>query len=97
VVFHSHHYSLTQVFRRNFDSGASLLGISEDRFSDMARYELAHLGAGCRSFARRRQWFQIPRFLAFEATRAGGFAAGQREKWLPRRVKRLFSLHRYHW
>ena len=97
VVFHSHHYSLAQIFRRNFDSGASLVGISEDRFADMARYELAHLQAGCRTFARRRLWLQIPRFLAFEATRAAGFAAGQREKWLPRAMKRLFSLHRYHW
>lgn len=97
AVLHSHHYSLAQVFRRNFDSGASLAGIAEDTPGELVRYELAHLKAGCRAFSAPRRWLQIPRFFAFEAARATGFAAGQRAERLPRRLRRWLSLHRYHW
>lgn len=97
AVLHSHHYTLAQVFRRNFDSGASLVGIAEDTLGEMVGYELAHLRTGLGHFARRRQLGWIPRFLAYEATRAAAFSTGQRAKWIPLPLKRKLSLYRYHW
>jgi rhamnosyltransferase len=97
AVLHSHHYTLEQVFRRNFDSGASLVGVAEDTLGEMIGYELAHLRAGLRHFAAHRQLGQIPRFLAYEATRAAAFSTGQRARWIPLPLKRKLSLYRYHW
>ena len=41
-VFHLHNYGLRDFFRRNFDSGASLVGIAQDTFANMVSYEGRH-------------------------------------------------------
>jgi rhamnosyltransferase len=97
VVLHSHNYRLKEVFKRNFDSGASLLGIAEDSFADMAGYELSHLWACIKELAGGADWWRIPYLFFYEVTRTVAFAAGQRAHLLPRSLKRKLSLHKYHW
>lgn len=97
TVFHSHNYRLKDVFKRNFDSGASLLGIAEDSFGDMAGYELRHLWSCAAELASGPDWWRIPYLFAYEVTRATAFAAGQRAHLLPMSIKRKLSLHRYYW
>lgn len=97
AVLHSHNYRLKEVFKRNFDSGVSLVGVAEDSFPSMVRYELSYLASGIRDLARTRDALWIPYFLAYEATRAVAFTTGQRAHLLPTPLKRLFSLHHYHW
>jgi rhamnosyltransferase len=97
VVLHSHNYRLKEVFKRNFDSGASLLGIAEDSFADMAGYELSHLWACTKELAGGGDWWRLPYLFFYEVTRTVAFAAGQRAHLLPRSLKRKLSLHKYHW
>lgn len=97
AVFHSHRYPLKEVFKRNFDSGASLVGISEDAFLSNLSYELRYLGSSIARLARGGHLLTIPQLLAYEAARVAGFAAGQRERMLPRQIKRALSMHKYYW
>ena len=97
MVFHSHNYGLRDVFKRNFDSGASLVGVAQDTFAGMASYEVRHLALCVRELARVGHLWSVPYLFAYEATRATAFAVGQRAHRLPRCVKRMLSLHKYHW
>ena len=97
TVFHSHNYGLRDVFKRNFDSGVSLVGIAEDTFSTMVIYEARHLVQCVRRLLHGADLLWVPYLLAYEATRATAFALGQRAHYLPRWIRRRLSLHRYHW
>lgn len=97
AVYHSHNYRLKELFQRNFDSGVSLVGITEDSAAQMIGYELRYLASGVRALAASGDTATIPYFFAYEATRVAGFACGQRARLLPTVVKRRLSLHRYHW
>jgi rhamnosyltransferase len=97
TVVHSHNYKLKEVFRRNFDSGASLVGIADDTFTEMAGYEIRHLASCTKELAGGSDWWRIPYLFAYEVTRAIAFAAGQKAHLLPRRLSRMFSLHKYYW
>jgi len=97
VVFHSHNYQLKEVFKRNFDSGVSLVGIAEDAFTAMAGYEIRHLISCVKELVRGGDWRWVPYLFAYEATRTIAFATGQRSYLLPRSIKRKLSLHKYHW
>jgi rhamnosyltransferase len=97
TVFHSHNYGLRDIFKRNFDSGVSLVGIAQDTFVDMARYEIKYLASCVRELARKGDWWWIPYLFVYEATRATAFTAGQRAHLLPRRLRRLLSLHKHYW
>jgi rhamnosyltransferase len=97
AVFHSHNYGLRDVFKRNFDSGTSLVGIVQDTFANMARYEVHHVAWCARELARGGDWWLIPYLLAYEATRATAFATGQRAHLLPRSIRRRLSLHKHYW
>jgi GT2 family glycosyltransferase/SAM-dependent methyltransferase len=97
AVYHSHNYRLKEVFKRNFDSGVSLVGIADDTMAEMAGYELRYLANGVRALAASGDAAWIPYFFAYEATRVAGLACGQRARLLPTPAKRMLSLHPYHW
>ena len=77
-VFHSHNYSLRTLFRRNWDSGASLRGLIADSPAGIARRGLAYvLGQASYLVAiGRPDW--LPYILVYEATKALGFSMGMR-------------------
>src|ERR1700687_817738 len=78
MVLHSHNYGLRDVFKRNFDSGVSLVGIAHYTFVDMAGYELRYLASSVRELTRSGSLWRVPYLFAYEATRAVAFSAGQR-------------------
>ena len=97
LVRHSHDYSPGQVFKRNFDSGASLVGITHDSLMGMAAYEAGYLLNGVRTLLKRREGRWIPRFLGNEAARVLGIVMGRQARRLPDSITRKLSLHSYHW
>ena len=77
-VFHSHNYSLRTLFRRNWDSGASLRGLIADSPAGIARRGLTYvLGQASYLVASGRPHW-VPYMLIYEATKALGFSMGMR-------------------
>ncbi len=97
VVRHSHAFGLGKVFQRNFDSGASLRGVTADRAADLARYEARFLVAGIRNLLGGGKAAWIPYFLCHEAMRSCGFALGRRQRAIPAWLRRRLSLHGDRW
>jgi rhamnosyltransferase len=97
AVVHGHRYSLSQLFRRNFDSGYSLREIAGDGWGAVARLGLAYVWAELRYLAHARQWAYIPYALLYELIKSAGFAAGRGGYRLPIALRRRLSLHRAYW
>jgi rhamnosyltransferase len=77
-VYHSHNYSLRTLFRRNWDSGASLRGLIADSPEAIARRGLAYVVGEAAYLVRGGQPHWLPYMLAYEATKAVGFSMGTR-------------------
>lgn len=96
-VRHGHRYSLSQLFRRNFDSGYSLRGIAGDGWGAVARLGLHYVTAELGYLARRGHWVHIPYALLYEFVKSAGFAAGRSGHRLPAAWRPRLSLHRSYW
>lgn len=97
VVAHSHNYSLATCFRRYFDSVYSLTLIFPrhrlGRTTAMgAGYLAQEVGYMLRHFPR---W--LPYYALYSLAKVGGSLCAHVTEWLPRRLLRALSLHRYHW
>jgi rhamnosyltransferase len=77
-VRHSHNYSLRTLFRRNWDSGASLRGLIADSPVAIARRGLAYVACQTAFLVRDRRAHWLPYMLVYEATKALGFSMGMR-------------------
>jgi rhamnosyltransferase len=97
AVVHGHHYTLSQLFRRNFDSGYSLREIAGDGWAAVARLGLAYVSAELRWLARKGRWAYIPYALVYEFVKSAGFAAGRSGRRMPLGLRRQLSLHRAYW
>jgi rhamnosyltransferase len=77
-VYHSHNYSLRALYRRNWQSGASLRGLIADSPGAIAQRGLAYIGGQAVFLLRsgRPQW--LPYMLVYEITKALGFSMGMR-------------------
>jgi rhamnosyltransferase len=97
VVFHSHNYSFSTCFRRYFDSVYSLTRI----FPRHGLLTTATMGASYlvheMRYMLRHHPLSLPRYLLYNLAKVGGTLAAHCAAWLPRRVARAVSLHRYHW
>ena len=96
-VIHSHHYTLSELFQRNFDSGYSLVGVVDDTKMGMVRDEWRFLRRGFKFLHSEKYLWWSGRFLLFEAVRILGFACGQIGRVLPIRLRRSLSMHKYYW
>jgi rhamnosyltransferase len=96
-VRHGHHYSLPQLFRRQFDSGYSLRGIAGDSWREVARMGLNYVGTELRYLARGGYWAHMPYAVVHEAVRSLGFAAGRSGHRLPAWLRPRLSLHTRYW
>lgn len=77
-VYHSHNYSLRTLFRRNWDSGASLRGLVADSPGAIARRGVGYVAGQAAFLVRERRPHWLPYMLAYEATKAVGFSMGMR-------------------
>lgn len=97
AVLHGHRYTLSQLFRRNFDSGYSLREISGDSWRNVVALGAGYVRAEIAYLWQTGNWSLIPYAVLYEATKSAGFAAGRLGHRLPRRLQRTLSLHRRHW
>lgn len=97
VVYHSHNYSLTTCFRRYFDSVYSLrLLFPRHGFGTTASMGASYVMEEVRHMVRHHP-LSLPRYFLYNVAKIGGSLAAHVAEWLPRRVVRAMSLHRYHW
>lgn len=97
AVWHSHRYTLGRLFRRNFDSGASLVEMRQELRGLMGRFGVSYLARELAWMVRRRLWGAIPYALCYEGCRAAGFWVGTHSRRLPRVLKRRLSLQPGYW
>jgi rhamnosyltransferase len=97
-VHHSHHYSLTEEFRRYFDIGVmharspwllERFGWAGGEGRRFVKSELHHLA--------RHEPAAIPSALLRTAIKLAAYHCGRREARIPRPVKRRISLNRRYW
>ncbi|MCO4748205.1 MAG: glycosyltransferase [Proteobacteria bacterium] len=96
-VLHSHHYTLGDIFRRNFDTGAGVGDLIGMRRRDMVLYEVGHLARGTADLVGRGQPAWVPYLFTHEVVRASAFAVGRNWNRLPLSWTQRMSLHSYHW
>jgi rhamnosyltransferase len=77
-VYHSHNYSLRALFRRNWQSGASLRGLIGDSPSDIGRRGLSYVGGQAQFLVRNGRAYWLPYMLVYEGIKALGFSLGMR-------------------
>lgn len=97
AVRHGHRYSLSQLFRRNFDSGYSLREISGDSWRNVIALGAGYVRAEIAQLWQSGQAGWIPYAVLYEVTKSAGFAAGRLGHRLPLWLRRALSLHRRHW
>lgn len=99
IVFHSHHYSWLEEFRRYFDTGVfhareswikKSFGKAEGEGLKFVHSELAYLW--------RNKWFMlIPLALLRTVGKFIGYKLGLHESKLPLQFKKACSMHRLYW
>jgi rhamnosyltransferase len=77
-VLHSHNYSLHALFRRNWQSGASLRGLIADPPAAIVRRGIGYVLHQSAYLVRRGQPHWLPYMLIYELTKAAGFSMGMR-------------------
>ena len=97
AVYHSHRYTCADVFRRYFDSGASLRQIVAGRLGTSPGEQVKYLWRECREAVRDGGIVHVPYVLAYEACRILGYTAGKAEPLLPLPVKTALSANVRHW
>lgn len=96
-VTHSHTYTLPGLFRRNFDSGASLRAITRDTMSNWLMQGTRYLVGEVKFLIRSHNSRYLVRACIYEAVRCAGFMAGFYHALIPRPLKLYLSQHKYHW
>jgi rhamnosyltransferase len=98
LAYHSHNYTVREVFWRYFDTGvfhARSPWMREDFGSyggEGVRFVLSEL-----RFLARHAPSQIPRALGHTMAKIAGYQLGRREKILPKRLKPWFSMTPGYW
>jgi rhamnosyltransferase len=77
-VYHSHNYTLPMLFRRNWQSGASLRGLIADSPAAIARRGVSYVLDQARFLVRSGRAYWLPYMVMYEATKAAGFSLGMR-------------------
>jgi rhamnosyltransferase len=97
LVYHSHHYDLKTLFRRNFDSAYSLRSVSADQVGNEGQRALGYIAGEAAFVIRRRRWRCLLYLPLYEAVRVAGRLAGRNAERLPGRWRLAFSLHQGYW
>ncbi len=94
AVIHSHNYTLTQAFKRFFDSGVSFsqMGLKPRLLVNGIHYffeEMIYIG--------EENIFDIPYAICYDGMKLIGYLAGLNHKWIPASIKVHLSMHAYFW
>ncbi|NHQ86557.1 glycosyltransferase family 2 protein [Iodobacter sp. HSC-16F04] len=98
-VFHSHHYTLLQEFRRYFDIGVfygreSWIG---DLFGKAGSEGRRFLASELQALSRAGQRWRHPEVMLRVVCKLAGYRLGHLEKYLPRFVKRHIGMFAAYW
>lgn len=98
AVYHSHHYSYGQEFKRYFDIG--VLHAREPwllkEFGQVDGEGMRYLRSEIR-FLKRDAWYLIPSCLIRTGFKFLGYKIGRHEQRLPTRLKKMFSMYKGYW
>ena len=97
TVFHSHHYSLETLFRRNFDSAYSLRGIAADTPVSIALAGVSYIARETAFLVRNGHWLWLFYMPVYEATRTLGRLCGSQADRMSYDLRVKLSLHRRFW
>jgi rhamnosyltransferase len=97
-VIHSHDYTISQQFRRNFDVGAFFADAGPElQGAKVGGEGLRFVREQLRYVVSNRRPDLIARVLAESAAKFTAFQLGKRHRWLPLSLKKRLSMHSYHW
>ncbi len=94
AVFHSHIYSLIQVFKRYFDSGVSFsqMGLQPGVLQNGLGYFFEEM-----KYVRKESIFLLPYAICYDLFKFMGFFAGSHHNFFPLFIKKHLSMHAYYW
>jgi len=100
MVYHSHRYTLKQVFKEYFDSGATLPYVykhkqfpKENFFLKGIKYELGEI----KFFIKNGYILWIPYSLIYDFTKYLGYLAGTKYKYMSTRMRKALCKKKNHW
>ncbi|MCG6553746.1 MAG: glycosyltransferase [Candidatus Magnetominusculus sp. LBB02] len=96
VVTHSHNYSFTKQFRRNFDIGVSLKEAGLLRYASPGGEGLRFIREGASRFLRQGKYYWFSYFIVEACFRYAGYSAGIRFNLLPKPLRRWMSAHPFY-
>ena len=102
VVYHSHNYSLKQVFHRFFGSGATLQYIYHHENIEYPKGKfiiqgLKYLKAECQHLVSNGEVIHLPYAMLYEFMRFLGYFLGTKHKFMPIWLKIMLSNQKHHW
>jgi rhamnosyltransferase len=97
AVLHSHNYRLGALFRRNFDSAYSLLGVTDDTLRTNFGDGLLFIDREIKYMVQNRHWSTLAYIPIYEAARILGRLFGAKANSLPQWLRLRMSLHKSYW
>lgn len=98
LVFHSHNYSYTKLFKRYFDIGASLDNEPIIKQVGKAEKKGFHFICNQLKFVREKGSLADVPVVFFEALcKYAGFKLGENHRMLPKNIKKYLGLHKGYW
>jgi len=92
-VYHSHNYTLCELFKRNFDSGTSLRGLLKAPLLRSLSYKWAYMRAGFIFLFKNHHFRYMLIFPVYETVRILALLAGAYSNHLPCCIRKHLSLH----
>ena len=98
-VYHSHNYSISQEFKRNFDIG-TFYGREKwilQEFSSAEKEGIVFVWNQLKNLLSSRKINLIPNLLIRNFVKFVGYRLGINEKLIPLSVKKRISMHKKYW
>jgi rhamnosyltransferase len=99
-VYHSHHYTLSQVFKEYFDSGATLPYVYDDpriAMSDFLTTGLRYEFAALRYLLTHGYASSLPYAMIYDFLKYLGYTLGRGWRYMPVWMRKAFSKKANHW
>ncbi|MBF0556302.1 MAG: glycosyltransferase family 2 protein [Nitrospirae bacterium] len=96
AVIHSHNYSFTKQFRRNFDIGVSLKEGRLLKYANPGGEGLRYLREGAARLLNEGKYSWLLYFILDSCFRYAGYSMGVRYDLLPKALRRWMSIHPFY-
>ncbi|WP_420263595.1 glycosyltransferase family 2 protein [Candidatus Magnetominusculus dajiuhuensis] len=96
AVIHSHNYSFTKQFKRNFDIGVSLKEGCLLKYASPAGEGLRYLREGVSRLLNEGKYSSLTYFILDTCFRYAGYSMGVRYDLLPKPLRRWMSIHPFY-